>query len=29
VLADRLARTENPAHQMELVNGLGQIVGKK
>ena len=28
VLADRLARTENPAHQAELVNGLSQIVKK-
>ena len=29
VLAERLARTENPAQQTELVNGLSQIVKKK
>ena len=29
VLTDRLGRTENPAQQTELVDGISQIVKKK
>jgi len=29
VLSDRLGRTENPAHQMELLNGINQIIKKQ
>ena len=29
VLAERLGRTEDPAQQTELVNGISQIVKKK